>query len=144
MLALLVLSALPSRADVGVVDLGVTNKFVASVNTTVNISSNSVFLPKVDAVGLEMRFQGDAAGTGLITATFARSVDGVYWETTPRFTFIAALNGTTAVVAYTNLVNSIIGPAAYLKCISVTNADGTANATNAVIRVIRKTLKPSP
>jgi hypothetical protein len=82
--------------------------------------------------------------TDAITITFARSVDGTTWETTPRFTWATALNGTTAVVTYTNLNSSLIGAAGYLKVISIQNASATVLGTNASLTVIKKTLKPSP
>jgi len=141
MVAVLVL---PAFAEVGITDLGVTNKFTANYTTVANVSSNSVYLPKTTDVGLELQIQGDAAGTGLITMTFARSYDGIAWETTPRFTWQVPLNGTTAVVGVTNIAASTIQSAAYLKCVSIANADATANATNCVLRVVRKTIKPSP
>jgi len=133
-----------ARADVGLTDLAITNTIKAAVLTTANVSSNSAYVSKVDSVGLELQCQGDAAGTGAITLTLQRSLDGLIWETTPKFTWATALNGTTAVVAYTNLADTLIGPAAYFRVYSISNGDGTANATNCVLRVIRKTLKPSP
>jgi hypothetical protein len=142
-IAMLAALAMPALADVGVIDMGVTNKFTANYTTTANMG-NSVKLTKNDTVGVQVAVQGDAAGTGAITATFARSLDGTTWETAPRFTMACALNGTTAVVQYTNFPNTIIGPVGYIKLISVQNADATANATNASIKIITKTLKPSP
>ena len=134
----------PALADIGITDLGVTNKFTASYTTVANVSSNSVYLPKTTDVGLDLQVQGDAAGTGLLTLTFARSYDGIVWETTPRFTWQVPLNGTTAVVGVTNIPSTSIYTAGYLKCVSVANADASCNATNCVLRVIRKTIKPSP
>jgi len=36
------------------------------------------------------------------------------------------------------------GPDHYLRVYSISNGNATANATNVVVRVIRKTIKPSP
>lgn len=100
-------------------------------------------IPKVNNVGLVLRFTGAGAATDNLTLTFARSVDGSNFETAPRFTWKVALNGTTAVVGYTNLVESTIGAARYLRLVSAQN-EGTNNATNVYIEVIKKTIKASP
>ena len=130
-------------ADVGIVDTSSTNSIAANVTTSVNLG-NAIKIGKTDTVGIVHAFQGNAAGTGKITYTWARSADGTTWETDPKFATAATLNGTTAVVNYTNLPNTLIGPAQYIKLLSIANADASATATNATVKVIVKTLKPSP
>ena len=74
---------------------------------------------------------------GAVTFTLARSPDGTVWETTPRWTWAVTLNGTTEVVAVTNIAGSIIGATHSLKVISVANADDTI-VTNAYLKVVKK------
>ena len=125
--------------------MAITNKIAPGTTlTAAGVLGNGVRISKTDAAALELKMQGDAAETLGVTFTFARSADGTTYETTPRFTWVATLNGTTAVVAYTNLSNAVIGPAAYLKCVSIVSAATNANATNVTLRVLTKTLKPSP
>ncbi len=68
------------------------------------------------------------------------------FETVPGIVWKAVLlNGAgVQVTAYTNLDTAALGAAKYLKVMYATNADGTANATNVVLRLIKKTIKPSP
>ena len=144
LVAAIAMVATVALADVGITDLVVTNKVTASNLTTANVSGNSAYLSKSDRAGIELQCQGNAVGTGAITLTLQRSLDGTVWETTPTLTWATALNGTTALVAYTNLTADILGSAAYLRIYSISNGNATADATNVVVRVIRKTLKPSP
>jgi hypothetical protein len=88
-----------------------------------------------------LKFQGDGAGTGAITVTFARSSDGTVWETTPRVAWVTALNGNTAVVAYTNLNAALLGSAPYIKVMSIANADASRAATNASLTLVKKNLR---
>jgi hypothetical protein len=135
--------AWPAIAEVGTIDFSVTNKATANNTTTGNVG-NSVAVTSQDRAGLMLKMQGDGSGTGNVTLTFARSADNSNWETTPRFTWTAALNNTTAVVACTNLDNTIVGAFGYLKVISIANADGSVNATNFSLTLTKKTIKPSP
>ena len=111
-MAAIAMVATVAMADVGITDLTVTNTVTASFLTTGNVSSNSAYLSKVERAGIELQCQGSAAGTGAITLTLQRSLDGSVWETTPLLTWATALNGTTALVAYTNLTADILGSAA--------------------------------
>lgn len=135
--AVIGLMALPAAGGVGTVNPGITNSIINNATTTVNVGT-AVKVNDYDNVGVEFMFQGDRAGTGGLTVTFARSVDNVSWETTPRFAWAPALNGNTAVVAYTNFPSSIIGGAGWIKVVSIANADVSATATNARLRVILK------
>ena len=86
---------------------------------------------------LVVKLQGDQAGTGNVTLTFARSHDGTTVETTPRFTRVFALTGNMAVVGYTNLFAANTA-ARYIVLISAQNADATASATNVTITLVPK------
>lgn len=127
-----------ATAQTGVVDFGITNALAGSATEATNVG-NPVKVDKQNEgdVGLVARMQGSSAGTGNITVTLARSPDGTVWETVPRFTWVFAQNGTTEVVAYTNLASGLLGAAHSIKVISVAVADDTA-VTNAYIKVVKK------
>ena len=116
---------------------------ISNTSITANLG-NAVKIAKTDNVGIMMACQGNASGTGVVTITWARSADGITYETTPRFTTLCVLNNTTAVASYTNISASVIGPSQFIKLVSIANADATASGTNASIKVFVKTLKPSP
>jgi len=132
------LLAIPALADVG------TSAFV-SAGTITNATTRTTGFSDVkvdnrDNVGLQVTYKGTGAGTGAVTLIVARSGDGVTFESTPRLTFITALNGTTEVSYYTNLTSSVIGGAHSLRLISVQNADAVS-ATNFSATVVMKRIK---
>lgn len=118
---------------------GVTNSIAKGATTSENMGS-AVKVDDAESVSCTISTIGSEAGTGNITVTFARSQDNSVWETTPQFTWICALNGRTAVVAYTNLT-TLVGAAKYVKVISVANADANAAATNFVVKLDKKFFK---
>jgi hypothetical protein len=130
-------------ADVSLLSFGITNRFINNATVTANMG-NVVKVDGQDNAGLMLKMAGDQAGTGVITITFARSPDNSNWETTPRFTMTAAVNGVTPVVAYTNLNTATIGAAGYLKVISMANADASAICTNCSLYLVKKTIKHAP
>jgi hypothetical protein len=136
----------PAHADPsGPTDFGITNSIAAATtNTSAQTIGNALPVSKFDSVGLVFNAQGSASGSSNITITFARSLDGTNYETTPQLTWTVAANGTTQVIAYTNLSNTYLGPAAYLKVVSIANANATANMTNASLTLGTKSIKPSP
>jgi hypothetical protein len=140
---LAVAATLPARAEVGTIDFGITNSIANNYTTTVNLG-NAVAITGQDRGGLMLSMTGSQAGTGLVTITFARSPDNVNWETTPRFTWAAALNGTTPVVACTNLDQTVVGAFGYLKVVSIVNADASCLGTAASLKLVKKTIKASP
>ncbi len=133
---------MPALADIGTTDLAVTNKFQGSVTTTANMG-NSIYLQGQPEVGLQVKLQGDAAGTGNVVLCISRSLDGTTWETTPCWNWYVAMNGTTAVVAYTNMNRDLIGPAGYIKVLQVANTN-SANLTNCSVTAIVKSIKAAP
>lgn len=138
MLAFLCLFAMPAQADVEAQNVGITNTITANNTTTANLGSGIV-VKNDRTLGAELRLQGNAAGTGAITVIFARSTDnGTTYETTPRFTWATALNGTTAVVARTNLPSWFIENSTHIKVVSIQNADASAGGTNAALYVSRQ------
>lgn len=77
---------------------------------------------------------GTNVGDATLTVTFARSVDGVTYETSPRFTWSVAITGTNALAYYTNL-SPLIGPAAYLTNISVVSTETNTALTNVSLKL---------
>lgn len=135
----------PARAEVGSIDFGINPTVTNNVtSTSATAVGTAVAVTGQDACGLLFMTQGNAAGTGLVTITFQRSPDNVNWETSPKFTWINALNGTTAVVGYTNLPNTVVGAAGYIRVYSIQNADASASGTNSVLNIVKKTIKASP
>lgn len=139
-MAVAIFLACAAWADVGSENLGTTNRIINNATTTASLG-RVVKVDNHNEVGVMVKFEGTQAGTGAITLTFARSPDNTNWETTPRFTWATALNGTTPVVAYTNLT-ALVGAAGYLKIVSVQNADASASATNFSVTVVKKRLRP--
>jgi len=138
--AAVVALSVPAWAEVGTQTLNVTNTITKNATELLDLGgTNSV--PNQDNIGIQLSFIGDQAGTGALTFKFARSLDGTTWETTPSFALVTALNGRTA-VAYTT--NWSIGAFGYYKLQSVVNADANAAATNVVIKIGKKTIRPSP
>lgn len=133
----LALFALSAPAQVSVINVGITNSVINNATTSTSMG-NVINVSKQDFVGMEFRGQGDRAGTGIQTLTFARSTDGTTFETTPRFTWTLSLNGNTAIVGYTNFPNAVIGGAHSIKLVSIANADASATVTNTSLRVLLK------
>lgn len=137
-IAPLVLCALPAFADVSTDNVGITNTIAANTTTTLNLGSG-IPVKNDRTLGAELRLQGNASGTGAVTVVWARSLDeGTTYETTPRFSWVTALNGTTAVVARTNLPSWFLENSTHVKIISIQNADASAGGTNASLRIARQ------
>lgn len=131
-------------ADATYQDFGITNRVMANGTTSVNLGSG-LKIDNQDNASAMFLFQGDAAGTGAMTITWARSHDGTNYETTPRFVTATALNGNTAVIFFTNLIPiTHIGASIFIKPVSIANADVTANATNCSLLLLKKNPKRAP
>lgn len=141
-LALLTFTPPAVYADTGV-DTVISAGTITN-GTTRTTGFTDISVPKANALGVVCRFTG--SGTNAvdnIVVTFARSADGVNFETTPRWTWTIPLNATTAVVGYTNLTDTSFGSAAYLRVVSVQNT-GNNSVTNFYIETVKKTIKASP
>jgi hypothetical protein len=133
-----------ARADQGIQDFAITNVVRSNTTVTVNLGSG-LKISEQDQCGIMLMGQGDAAGSsGVLTLTFARSVDGTNWETHPKFTVLSAVNGTTAILEYTNLSSAVIGAAGWIKPVSVQSADTSANLTNVFLYLSKKNTKRAP
>lgn len=143
-LVLLALFALPqtAQADVGTKNFSITNSIAA--NGTVTSAANvgtAVKIDNRDNCSLVFSAAGSTAQNGNLTFTFVRSADNVTWETQPTFTWVVPLNNLTPIVAWTNFPQAVIGSAGYIKCISIANANTTALATNASLKLVDKVTK---
>jgi len=133
----LFLLALPAQAEVGVINLGATNTIAENATTAANLGV-AVKVDRVTDVAVVASFQGSAAGASAVTYTWARSIDGVNYETTPRPTTVWAQNGTTAVIGYTNLPSAWVGAAAYIKLVGIASGGATGNLTNHSVKIAIK------
>lgn len=131
-------------ADVGTIDMGIsttiTNK---TTNVTATVTGTAVSIDNKDNAGLVFRGQGTGAGTETCTFTFARSADNSDFETQDKFTWAVVQNGSTEVIAYTNLPPSLVSSVGYLKCVraAFTGASTTENLTNCYLKVVKKRLQ---
>jgi hypothetical protein len=140
MLALMAMSP-AAKADAGYQSFGCTNTVRSNTTVSVNLGSG-IKIDNQDSAGLTITGTGDAAGSsGAVTITFARSYDGTNWETHPKFTAATAVNGTTFVLEYTNLPNTVVGSAIYIKPTSIVSADTGANFTNFDVGLTKKNTK---
>lgn len=115
-------------------DLGVTNVLALSATQTANMGTY-VDIRNWENVSLAFKFAGAALGDGLtmptgtssnIVVTLARTTGNptsstALWETTPRFTWALAANGTNVVVGVTNLGRDWISGVTGIKVVSIQN-----------------------
>jgi hypothetical protein len=102
---------------------------VNTLSTTNAISANTTITPgsviaatKHLNVALQPSFALANSGTANVTFSFARSVDGTTFESTPSVSLVVAANGTNTVTGFTNVS---MGAGGYLKLTSVANANST-------------------
>lgn len=143
--SLMLLSATPARADADVKSFGITNSIAA--NSTLTTAADCGVVVKIDNqdnAWLIFRGTGSTAQSGNITFTFARSMDNVTWETSPQFTAVFALASTAETIKWSQLTSTTIGSAAYVKIVSIVNANTTANSTNSSLKLGVKNIKRAP
>jgi hypothetical protein len=102
-------------------------------NTSTNISDVTLDVRKQKKVGIYVAIQGDDTGTnGVCTFTFARSVDGVNFQSlsTQRPTVTLAANGVTLTSKIVELDTFGTG---YFKLVSINN-DDNVGLTNVVLK----------
>ena len=109
-----------------------TNAIAGSA--TVTPATTAVVVTKFDNVAFQFTAHSTADATNAVTANFAKSVDGVTYETTPSVALPVTLNGTNAVSAVTNLSTGAVG---YLKLKSIVNSDTNA-VSGASIMAVKK------
>lgn len=107
-----------------------------TIATNGTVTNNFVIAAtKVTDIGLAISARAVGAATGNITATFARSLDGTNWVSTPNITLAVAANGTNPVTAVTNIT---VGAVGFLRLNTVAYADPTSVLTNVSVTFSRK------
>jgi len=101
-----------------------TNAIAGSATVT---PGSVITMTKSNNVAFQIFATSLAGSTNAVTANFAKSVDGVTYETTPSVTLAVTANGTNAVSALTNVATGAVG---YLKLTSIVN--GNTNALTGV------------
>lgn len=146
--ALLCMAALlftaPTRADVGTIDVGLTN-FVAAQTGYFGTAyaTNAIPVDNVDNFDLIYTGSGSAAGTSNIRISLCPAADtaGSLLATNMTFDFTFPAAGATRVVWRTNFPVSVVGSAGAFYVLQITNANATCNMTNQSLTVIKKKLR---
>lgn len=103
-----------------------------SANST-NAISQAIPVTKNRNIGVQLTFTAATGNTGNVGCTFATSLDGVNYQSTPGTTLTVAANGTNAVTGVTNIDT---GGAGFLKAVNLTNAANTL--TNVSVQASKK------
>lgn len=106
--------------------LAVTNDVPNNSTTTANLGG-TIDCSQYADVGVQIKYELNAAGTTACTFNFVRSADGTNWNTTAPIAISFVPNGATAVVTNTSIT---MGALPYLKCSGITAANNTAAMTN--------------
>lgn len=113
---------------------------VQTLNTGTNVIAASGTLSPTNAiitarkhlnVGLQAEFALSGTGTGNVVLSFAKSLDGVTYETVPSVTLTIAGSGTNVVSGLTNVS---MGAAGSLKLVSVTNANTPSTVAGLAVK----------
>jgi hypothetical protein len=96
--------------------------------TAPTINSPAVALYRGRGLAIMPTFIGTNAGTANVILAFNVSADGTNWSTTTPFSYTLPMNGTTAVIGYTNFPSTLLDNVAYLRLAYISNAH-TANIT---------------
>jgi hypothetical protein len=100
--------------------------------TATNLASAPVMdVRKQDKVAVQVKFTLSAAATTNTIYTFARSLDGSNYDTANTFVWAVPQNGTTTVIASTNIDMAGYG---YLKLVTIDNRDDNGVLTNSLIK----------
>ena len=116
-----------------------TNTITAAAAETTLIGTTNT-ATRNESVGLQCSFTATAASTAAITIQIQPSADGIKFNTADAgaFSWTIPANGTTEVVACTNLSEAHLGNLGYWKIAYITNAHASVNVTNFVIKVAKK------
>ena len=146
MLAFILALLIPAKAfaDAGTLSFNLTNSYAGGAGgATTSSLTNQVKVDKQDRAAIIFTGALTGSGSSNIVFTFARSADGTNFETTPQFTWQVTPNGTTTVVAWTNMDVTTLGPASYLRLVSIVNSN-TVPITNGLLQLGVKTIKAAP
>lgn len=133
----------PARADVGSINLGVTNFFKAQTGYFgAQYCTNVIPCDNVDTFDLILKGSGSAAGTDAITISLAPCVDGsrTLLATNTTYSFTFPLAGATTFRVRTNFPASVVGAAGGFAVIQITNAAASCDLTNVTLHVVKKRL----
>jgi hypothetical protein len=86
---------------------------------------------KQDKVAVQVKFTLSNTATTNTIYTFARSLDGSNYDTANTFVWAVPQNGTTTVIASTNIDMAGYG---YLKLVTIDNRDDNGVLTNSLIK----------
>lgn len=135
----------PARADVGTVDVGITNFFKAQTGYFgAQYATNVIPCDNVDNFDLVLTGSASASATDVITISLAPCLDSSrsLLATNTTYSFAFPLTGATLAVAVrTNIPLSVVGSAGGFAVIQVTNAAASANLTNVSLTVVKKVRK---
>jgi len=100
------------------------------------VSPAAVFtLTKFNNVALQLTAKASGStDTNAVTASFAKSVDGVTYETTPSVTLAVTSSSTNAI---TGVTNAALGAVGYLKLTSIVNSNTNA-LTGVSVQAVKK------
>lgn len=93
--------------------------------------NTTIGLTKYAEVGVQTAFKLTGAGTENIITTFEFGLDGSNWETIKTYKWTNAANGTTLVVASTNIYMGSVG---YLRLKSIVNGSSGEAVTNLLMQ----------
>ncbi len=125
----------PAKAQVTAVTITpaiTNNQAITQTNATITFGAATNTPCEIwqgRGVGVFVRMFADAATVSNATLTFSVSADGTNWSTTHEPTVVLPLNGTTEVVARTNLPAAYLDNARYIrvKSLACPAAAGGAN-----------------
>ena len=147
LLAVCTLALFPpaAHADVGTVDVGITNFFKAQTGYFgAQYATNVIPCDNVDNFDLVLTGSASASATDVITISLAPCLDSSrsLLATNTTYSFAFPLTGATLAVAVrTNIPLSVVGSAGGFAVIQVTNAAASANLTNVSLTVVKKVRK---
>lgn len=93
---------------------------VASSNT-LSINSAPQYVRKTQGMAIMPAFAGTNTGTANVAFTFAVSPDGTNYNSTSDFTLTVAMNGTNAIIGYTNWPALYLDNVRYIRLKSIYN-----------------------
>jgi hypothetical protein len=132
LLAVLGLASLASAQQYAPATL--ISSYIVGASQTSNCTPALVIpMQRYNEIGLQFKVQLAGTGTDAVTYTFAKSVDGVNYDTT-GMTVSFAHTGATAKYYTTNLT---VGACGYLKLVSIQNGDTGDVQTNTVKYVFK-------
>ena len=110
-----------------------TNNVAVSFTNTYN----PITLANHDYVGVQLTFKGTGAATGVVQVNGVQSIDSSNYETTPSFSKLVTMNGTTAVS--TNW--DIFVPTGQTFKFTLGNTNSTVAVTNIVFKYTFKSVR---